>query len=171
MSNATRLRLIARYSAKRHPSIDRMKRDFAEGQTTLNKINEGTVELLKKRGEMESFAASSLDLLSIIYLTRIGTKNLIDMASGRGGIGDMISFATTLAILYVQINSLMNSALAKQALLALGLTGPQAAVLAIGLGVGLGAIEAKSRQQNTRRATTVIDRRGLTSAYRRLSPG
>jgi hypothetical protein len=167
MSTEGLLKVRVRASVMRAASVERAKKDFTVMQTTLDRIDEGILVVTSRRPEMLQMSADALTLLTTMSFTRFAIKDVIDIVSGKGGIPDMISLASTLILLYFQIIRLQQIAAAQQATL-LGISAGAAIPIAVGLGLLAGAQQTQRTGRSARTRGGVIDRRAITRQARRL---
>lgn len=109
-------------------------------QTTLTQVNGEFKTLVSSRSDLHETLRTGLRAVSVLQLTRFALRDIQDLASGKGGLPDMLSLATSLLILANHINMALKSQIALQtisnalALVGMTLTGVSPAMLAL-LGV------------------------------------
>jgi len=149
---------IARLSLRRDASVRQVKSDFDGILKSLDQIEQGTERVRELRTNMLVTLRTSLDLVSVVQMTRFAMKDLQDLASGRGGIQDVLSITTTLILLTYRLIQLQRQAIMQGGILAtVGLTGPQAAALAVGAGIiaGLAGMTQATRGAQSRQREIV----------------
>ena len=107
---------------------------------TLGLINSSLVkDMPNNTAALSSGLKSSLGLVTNIQLARYALSDLQQLASGKGGLGDVLSLATTSIILISKLNNLLQLQIVlKQASLILSAASGNVGAMA-GLVIGLGA--------------------------------
>ncbi len=142
-------------------TISRSKTEIKEIEQDIDDIDKKVVKMGKtvKNTQLQT-AAGMLDMLSMANATRFAFADLKEFADGEGGLDDLISLMTTLIIMYFQLLRLQEIAKLNQATLLFGLTGGQAAGLAVALGIGAFAMnpgKSKSGTGGTRGTSVMTD--------------
>ena len=60
------------------------------------------------------FSRNAIDLLSTVQLTRFAMKDIVDIASGEGGIDDILSLLVTIVLLNIRVQQQLQRNIALQ---------------------------------------------------------
>lgn len=82
---------------------------FALGQQMMRIDTEGRVALEDIKNTINLNLGPTLRFLTLIQLTRFAFRDLQDLASGRGGFGDMISLAVSMTLLMFQLRETLKT--------------------------------------------------------------
>jgi hypothetical protein len=173
MSSRAGINIYARLQMQQAGTV----RDEAKGiQLSLDNISENFAQLPQKQKELSNVLGTSLSLVTTLQLARFGITDIIQLASGKGGIQDVLSLATTSIIMIYRVNMLLQNQIALQHALnaakaigmMLGLTygGPMLGLLAAGAVVG--GYQLYAGWQQAQRAPELEQQRLRELAYKTI---
>jgi len=130
-------------------------KEFRDIQTYMD-------DLEARQPQMRNLGLEALNVVSVLQLTRFAIKDIQDLASGKGGIGDILSLSTSLLLLQFRLNQLLQTNIALSGTLATvsaatGL-GPLGLGIAAGVTIGGVIIGGLAWQQQQRMAQQAADR-------------
>ena len=149
--------------ARRDASWLRAKDDANQMKKDMTAAEVAQKAIIAQNAQMLTTAATALDMLSLAQMTRFAMQDLADLSDPtKNKMAEMLSLATSIALIYMRIIYLQRLAGAQQATLLAGLGGA-GGVIALGIGAGLLVGAATLAGRTERRGTRI---RGMT-AYQR----
>lgn len=109
-------------------------------------IQEAKKKIKASKEELTEMAGMGLELLTVASLSRSVIKDLKDLATGEGGLADIISMATSLIIIYFDILRIQALVMANQRALLMGISPEVAIAGAVALGAAAAVMQGGGRR-------------------------
>lgn len=164
--NTLPINILARLRLRRDAALARR---VAESKQVKENLQDAESIAKLQRATMMTNLQVGMDMLSITQMTRFAVQDISElMDPQRRDLGDILSLATTLVLVYYRILALQQIAKANQIglLASLGLTGGGAIAAAVGVGALVGGAAIMGRRTTGSRAGETAEARRRLAALR-----